>query len=75
MKLEIIWLKSRDKCHLLRIEELEVKHEDYESDRYSLCIEMPILKSLCETKLSNIESRNRSSAETEEIKTMVICFS
>ena len=72
MKFEIILLKSTKKCDDLRIAELEAIQNDYESEPYSLSIEMKFLKTLCLEKISNLESKNRSSAETEEIKKMVI---
>jgi hypothetical protein len=71
MKLEIVLLKSRVNVYELRISELEVKKSDLESERYSLSIEMRLLKTLCEQKLRNIESENRCSDETEKIKEMV----
>ena len=72
MKLEIILLKSTKKCDDLRIAELEAIQNDYESEPYSLSIEMKFLKTLCLEKISNLESNNRSSTEIEEIKKMVI---
>jgi len=74
MKLEIVLLKSRVNVYELRISELEVKKSDLESERYSLSIEMRLLKTLCEQKLTNIESENRCSDETEKIKEMVCSF-
>jgi hypothetical protein len=74
MKLEIVLLKSRVNVYELRISELEVKKSDLESERYSLSIEMRLLKTLCEQKLRNIESENRCSDETEKIKEMVCSF-
>jgi hypothetical protein len=71
MKLEIVLLKSRVNVYELRISELEVKKSDLESERYSLSIEMRLLKTLCEQKLRNIGSENRCSDETEKIKEMV----
>ena len=71
MKLEIILLKSTVNVHELRISELEDKNSDLESERYSLSIEMKMLKTLCEQKLSNIEQENRCSDETGKIKEMV----
>jgi hypothetical protein len=74
MKLEIVLLKSRVNVYELRISELEVKKSDLESERYSLSIEMRLLKTLCEQKLRNIGSENRCSDETEKIKEMVCSF-
>ena len=73
-ELEFYLLKSQKKCLELRVSELEDKNHDLESDRYSLCIEMRILKTLCEKKLLNFESKNRSSEEINSIKEMVFLF-
>jgi len=73
MKYEIVLLKSTVNVHELRISELEDKNQDLESERYSLSIEMKLLKTLCEKKLLNLESENRSSDESEKIKKMV-CY-
>lgn len=54
-----------------RISELEHMHDEYTSEQYALSLEMKSLKTLCLEKLSNIESKNRSTKETEDIKAMV----
>ena len=64
-------LKSQKKCLELRVSGLEDRNHDLESERYSLCIEMRILKTLCEKKLLNIESKNRSSEEIDSMKETV----
>ena len=73
-ELEIVLLKSQKKCLELRVSELEDKNHDLESDIYSLCIEMRILKTLSEKKISNFESKNRTTEEIESIKKMVSKF-
>ena len=73
MKYQIVLLQSTVNVHELRISELEDKNQDLESERYSLSIEMKLLKTLCEKKLLNLESENRSSDESEKIKKMV-CY-
>ena len=73
MKYQIVLLQSTVNVHELRISELEDKNQDLESERYSLSIEMKLLKTLCEQKLFNIESENRSTDESEKIKKMV-CY-
>ena len=69
--LENVLLTAQKNALELSNAELKDKHDYYESETHSLNIEMKVLKDLCEDKISNIESKNRSSVESGEIKEMV----